>query len=601
MAFWARRGGHRGGSQARCGGRPMSRHPLRRALPFVRPYRWHFGGMVAVALGGVVAGVCIPVVTKSIIDGPIRTGDTEKLVPLAGLALLLGLIDCGLAMFRRFLMASGSSRFERDLRDALYEHLQRLHVGFHDEWQSGQMLSRAMGDISTIRRFLGFGTVFLIVCAAQFALVIALLAHLYAPLALLTAIVLAPIMLVSGRFRRRYSSVARAVQDQEGDLTTTIEESAVGIRVVKAFRQGRLLSQRFADEAEGLRQTALEGVRLRARYFMLLDIVPNLTIAIVLLAGALAVGRGALTVGGLVAFVALVIGLVWPVEALGWILAQGQEASTAAERIWEIFDDAPAIVDGPHATELVSCRGRLVLEDAGFRYGDGNWVLRHVELALEPGETVALVGATASGKSTLVSLVARLFDPVEGRVTIDGRDLRDITLASLRSHVGMAFEDPMLFSASVRENLLFGHRTSTDEEIHRALETAQAGFVLDLPWGLETRVGEQGLSLSGGQRQRLALARAILGEPRVLVLDDPLSALDVHTEALVEEALETVLRDVTALVVVHRPSTVALADRVAFIEDGTITAVGTHSELLERVPAYRSVLAQDADDEEAVA
>src|SRR4051794_2547961 len=475
MAFWARRGGHRGGSQARCGGRPMSRHPLRRALPFVRPYRWHFGGMVAVALGGVVAGVCIPVVTKSIIDGPIRTGDTEKLVPLAGLALLLGLIDCGLAMFRRFLMASGSSRFERDLRDALYEHLQRLHVGFHDEWQSGQMLSRAMGDISTIRRFLGFGTVFLIVCAAQFALVIALLAHLYAPLALLTAIVLAPIMLVSGRFRRRYSSVARAVQDQEGDLTTTIEESAVGIRVVKAFRQGRLLSQRFADEAEGLRQTALEGVRLRARYFMLLDIVPNLTIAIVLLAGALAVGRGALTVGGLVAFVALVIGLVWPVEALGWILANSQEAATAAERVWEVLDAAPAITDRPDADELETCTGRLRLEDVGFRYGpDQPWIIRHVALALRPGETVALVGSTAAGKSTLVSLVARLHDPTEGRVTLDGRDVRTLTLASLRRLVAMAFEDPMLFSASVRENLVLGHRTSTDDEINAALRTAQA-------------------------------------------------------------------------------------------------------------------------------
>src|SRR3954452_12759917 len=339
----------------------MSRHPLRRALPFVRPYRWHFGGMVAVALGGVLAGVGIPVVTKSIIDGPIRTGDTNKLLPLAGLALLLGLIDCALAVFRRFLMASGSSRFERDLRDALYEHLQRLHVGFHDEWQSGQMLSRAMGDISVIRRFLGFGTVFLIVCAAQFALVIALLAHLYAPLALLTAVAVSPVMLVSSTFRRRYTSVTRAVQDQEGDLTTTIEESAVGIRVVKAFRQGGLLSSRFGEEADGLRQTALVGVRLRARYFMLLDVVPNVTIAVVLLAGALAVGHGALTIGGLVAFVALVIGLVWPVEALVWILANSQEAATAAERVWEVLDAAPAITDRPDADELETCTGRLRL------------------------------------------------------------------------------------------------------------------------------------------------------------------------------------------------------------------------------------------------
>src|SRR3954447_8209156 len=331
----------------------MNRQPLRRVAPFVRPYVWHYTTVLVVAFAGSVAGVTIPVVIKRMIDGPIHDGQQGKLVPLALLALGLGAVDCGLALVRRFVTAAGASRFERDLRDALYEHLQRLHVGFHDEWQSGQLLSRAMGDISTIRRFLAFGTVFLFVCAAQFVIVAGLLLHLDAPLAVLTVVALLPIAFVSSRFRRRYTAVTRSVQDQQGDLTTTIEESAVGIRVVKAFRQGPLLSRRFADEADGLRQTALSGVRLRARYFMLLDLVPNLTIAVVLLAGALAVGHGSLTVGGLVAFVALVIGLVWPVEALGWILAQGQEASTAAERIWEIFDDTPAIVDGPHATELV--------------------------------------------------------------------------------------------------------------------------------------------------------------------------------------------------------------------------------------------------------
>ena len=580
----------------------VKRGPLWRTLPFVRPYTWHFVTMIGVALGGVVAGVLIPVVTGNVIDGPIRDGNERALVPLAGLALLLGLVDCILAVIRRFVMASGATRFERDLRDSLYEHLQRLHVGFHDDWQSGQMLSRAMGDISMIRRFFGFGIVFIIVCAAQYVLVTVMLLRLYVPLALFTALGVAPVMLVSGSFRRHYESVTRRVQDQQGDLTTTIEEAAVGIRVVKAFRQGPFLNRRFADEAGRLRDTALEGVQVRAFFFVLLDLVPNLMIAVVLLFGALAVGRGAMTEGGLIAFVALVIGLVWPVEALGWILANAQEASTAAERIWEVFDSTPVIADAPDAVDLVHCNGTLRFEDVGFRYGDdGPWVVRHINLELKPGETVALVGATASGKTTLVSLVPRLHDATEGRVTLDGHDVRTLRLSSLRRHVAMAFEEPMLFSASARENLLLGHRSSTDDDIRRALVVAQAEFVYDLPWGLETRIGEQGLSLSGGQRQRLALARAILGEPRVLVLDDPLSALDVHTEALVEKALERILDGVTALLVVHRPSTLALADRVAFVQDGTLVAVGTHSELMERVPAYREVLAQEADGEEAVA
>src|SRR5437879_3054711 len=321
----------------------VKRGPLWRTLPFVRPYRSYFGITIAVALGGVVAGVFIPVVTKAVVDGPIRSGNERMLVPLAGLALLLGLIDCVLAVIRRFLMASGSTGFERDLRDALYEHLQGLHVGFHDEWQSGQMLSRAMGDINMIRRFFGFGIVFIVVCAAQYVLVTVMLLRLYVPLALLVSLAVLPVMLVSGLFRRRYESVTRRVQDQQGDLTTTIEEAAVGIRVVKAFRQGPFLNRRFAEEAGGLRDTALEGVRVRAFFFMLLDLVPNVTIAVVLFFGALAVGNGALTKGGLVAFVALVIGLVWPIEALGWILANAQEASTAAERIWEVFDSTPMI------------------------------------------------------------------------------------------------------------------------------------------------------------------------------------------------------------------------------------------------------------------
>jgi ATP-binding cassette subfamily B protein len=304
-----------------------------------------------------------------------------------------------------------------------------------------------------------------------------------------------------------------------------------------------------------------------------------------------------MTIGALVAFVSLQLMLVWPIDALGWIIATGQEAMTAADRIFEVFDTPPSIVDRSGAVQVRDLSGHVRFEGVQFGYpGSDAPVLRGIDLEIHPGETLALVGATGSGKTTLTSLVPRLYDVTAGRVTLDGRDVRDIRLASLRGLVGMAFEEPTLFSMSVRENLTLGRIDATDAEIRSALAVAQADFAYELPWGLDTRVGEQGLSLSGGQRQRLALARAVLARPRVLVLDDPLSALDVHTEALVEAALARVLRGTTALLVVHRPSTVSLADRVALLADGRIVATGTHSELLDTVPAYRAVLSAAAEE-----
>jgi ATP-binding cassette subfamily B protein len=291
--------------------------------------------------------------------------------------------------------------------------------------------------------------------------------------------------------------------------------------------------------------------------------------------------------------------LIWPIESLGWIIAHAQEAKTAADRIYEVLDTKPSIMDRPGAVPVrrSAVRGHLRFEGVSFSYpGSPTPVLRGVDLELRPGETMAVVGATGSGKATLLSLVPRLQDVTGGRVVLDGHDVRDIQLASLRQVVGVAFEEPTLFSMSVWENLTLGRPDADEQEVRAALTVAQADFVHDLPWGLATRIGEQGLSLSGGQRQRLALARAVLGRPRLLVLDDPLSALDVHTEALVERALARVLRGTTALVVVHRPSTVALADRVALLDGGRITAVGTHSELLATVPAYRSILAATATE-----
>jgi ATP-binding cassette subfamily B protein len=484
---------------------------------------------------------------------------------------------------------------ETELRNDLYRHLQKLPVSFHDDWQSGQLLSRAMTDCRVIRRFFGFGIVFFAVNLVTFLVVLFLMFRLNPTLAGVTALAAVPLVWMSLRFEREYLVVSRRVQDQDGDLTTLIEEGATGIRVIKAFGRRRLVRSQFLEGAQKLYDSSMEQVRLRAKFWALIDMVPNLTLAAILFGGALAVGRGSLTLGGLVAFVSLLVMLVWPIESLGEILAMAEEATSAAERIYEVFDTEPAIADRPGAVSLDACDGLVRFEDVSFRYGD-DWILRDVDLEVRPGETLAIVGITGSGKTTLTALVPRLYDVTMGRVTLDGHDVRDLTLSSLRRHVGVAFEEPTLFSASVRENLLLGFADATDEDIEVALRTAQAEFVHDLPWGLDTRVGEQGLSLSGGQRQRLALARAIIGRPQVLVLDDPLSALDVHTESLVEEALRRVLHGVTALLVVHRPSTLALADRVAFLHDGTIAAVGTHSELMERVPAYADVLSQQAED-----
>jgi ATP-binding cassette subfamily B protein len=384
------------------------------------------------------------------------------------------------------------------------------------------------------------------------------------------------------------------VQDQQGDLATRIEESALGFRVIKAFGRREHVKAQFDDGAVKLYGTSVEKVRLASRFWTFLEVIPNLTLVIVLLLGALAVGRDAISLGTLVAFITLMLSLIWPVESLGAILAMAQEAMTSADRISEILDTKSTITSGPD--ELENPRGHLRFENVSFRFGpDSADILHDINLDLPPGTTLALVGSTGSGKTTLTALVPRLYDVTGGRITIDGHDVRDLTLTSLRSAVASAFDDPTLFSMSVRENITLGRPDATEADVQQALEIAQATFANDLPWGLDTRVGEQGMSLSGGQRQRLALARAVLAKPAVLVLDDTLSALDVHTEALVEEALRNVLSATTGIVVAHRASTVMLADQVALLQNGTITHVGTHAELLATVPAYRLLLAAEEE------
>lgn len=581
-------------------GRTMRNGALWRLRPYLRPYQRQMFLITFAALTALVAAAFIPQATKSVIDGPIADGDRRGIGILVLLVLALGLFEGFMSFLRRYVLAAVANGIENNLRNDLYAHLQRLPVAFHDQWQTGQLLSRAMADINVIRRFLGFGLVFMVVNTVTFLLVLTFLVRLHAVLALVVAVSAVPIFGVSRWFNRRYRGLSRLLQDKTGDLTTLVEEAATGIRVVKAFGRHRLMERRFEELARRVYDSNIEMAGIRGIFYASLSAVPNMTLAFVLLGGGYAVANGSLTEGGLIAFTTWLLMLVWPIEALGEIIAMGEEASTAADRIFEVLDTKPEIADRPNAYPLAAVEGRVTLEGVSFSYpGTDTEILRDVNLEVRPGETLAIVGVTGSGKTTLATLVPRLYDVTGGHVAIDGHDVRDVTLASLRRHIGVAFEDPILFSASVRENLLLGHPNATDDDIEVALSTAQADFVHHLPWGLDTRVGEQGLSLSGGQRQRLALARAIIGRPQVLVLDDPLSALDVHTEALVEEALRRVLDGVTALLVVHRPSTLALADRVALLADGTIVAVGTHSELMATNPTYRDILSQEAEEAEA--
>jgi ATP-binding cassette subfamily B protein len=579
---------------------PASVKSLWRLRSYLRPHLLTLTIMLATALAGVGVAILIPLQIKALIDGPIAHHDEGGVLPLGLTVLGLGVLEAFLVWWRRWTQSNAVLSVETAMRRDLYDRLQELPMSFHSQWQSGQLLSRATTDLSAIRRFSGFGLLFLIINITQVTVTTLVLLNMYWPLGLVVAATAAPIVWLSMRFERGYVVVSRRVQDQQGDLATLAEEGAVGIRVIKSFGRSSHVARQYDQAARTVWETSVAKVKLSARFWTFLEMIPNLAVVVVLLLGAIGVGRGQLTPGELVAFITLMLSLVWPVASLGVILAMAQEAMTAAARVLEIYDMVPDIASGTAASP--SARGHLRFERVDFTFpGSDTPVLRDVNLELLPGETVALVGATGSGKTALTSLVPRLYDVTGGRVTIDGVDVRDYPLEGLRSLVATAFEEPTLFSMSARENLTLGRSNATEDEIREAIDIAQAGFVHDLPWGLETRIGEQGMSLSGGQRQRLALARAVLAQPKVLVLDDTLSALDIHTEKLVEEALRRVLAETTGLVVAHRASTVLLADKVALLQDGTITHVGKHRELLATVPAYRELLAADSEELEEAA
>ncbi|MFB9350529.1 ABC transporter ATP-binding protein [Streptomyces heliomycini] len=620
---------------------PESRSTVRTLLrlwPFVRPVRARLFTAAFIAIVASCIGLVIPLVLKWMVDGPIADRDPAGVWLGALYLLLLGLAEALLFGLRRWLVARPLSHVEAEMRAALYRHLQRLPVAFHDRWPSGQLLSRATTDLMLLRMFLAFPLTFLLVNGVTILVGVIIMLVQDWTLGLVILVPAVPVLVTCVVFEKRYSGAARLAQDQVGDLTTVVEESVLGIRIVKGFGRHRSQARAFRELSGKLRGTELHKARLLATILGVIVTLPELAIGAALVLGAVRVADGSLSAGTLVAFLSTALALRWPVDSIGFLLAMSQEAATATERYFEVMDaepespaaagsraagttqagaaapDSPAAAGSraagaarvgaaaprsaerrihPPAGTSTSTTEGLRFENVSFRYpdapSDSPPVLDRVDLHIRPGESLALVGATGSGKTTLTALVPRLHEVTSGRITLDGTDITEMSREELRSRVAVAFEEPTLFSASVGENVLMGGGSGA-ADLERALAVAQADFAHALPRGVDTQVGEQGLSLSGGQRQRLALARAVVGRPDFLVLDDPLSALDVHTEAAVEAALRRVLADTTALIVAHRPSTVLLADRVALLSGGRITAVGTHHELLRDNPEYAHLM-----------
>ncbi len=550
-------------------------------------------GMVA-AIAAHLFALSIPQFLRDLVNSLKDNGTAETLVPAVLMVLLLGLLEGVSVLLRRWLVLTPGTFVEAGLRAKIYAKLQDLPVSFHDKWPSGQLLSRATGDLSLIRRWLSFGLVLFVANGLTIIVGLGILFTFHWILGLIFFVCSVPIWIKGFQFERNYHSVARLSQDQAGDLATSVEESVHGIRVLKAFGRGDHIAGKFAAEADTLRGTEIKKAGLIAGIWIYLILAPEFAVGLSLLAGVWLVSTEQLTVGGLVAFLATTTALRWPTESIGFLLSMTLDAKTAIQRFFEVLDTPVDIADPENPKTITEPHGRLEFKDVHFRYSDAPAdqpdLLNGVDLVLEPGESVALIGITGCGKTSLTALTTRLYDVTGGQVLLDGVDVRDLSREELRTHISMAFEDATLFSASVRDNVLLGRPDASEADLKQALEIAQAHFVYDLPEGLNTKIGEEGMSLSGGQRQRLALARAVAARPAILVLDDPLSALDVDTEALVEEALRSVLTTTSALIVAHRPSTVQLADRVALMQDGRITAVGKHSELLATNDHYRYVI-----------
>jgi ABC-type multidrug transport system fused ATPase/permease subunit len=569
---------------------PLYRDTFARLIGFLKPYRWSLAISIVLAVGSQAASIGLVLVTGSVIDRAIIPERRDELWTLIWIAVALGVAKALLMVGRRFISGWQALGVEFDMRNALYAHLVRMSFGFYDRHQTGQLMSRATVDLQAVRFFLGYGLIFFFQHILTIVGVTAVMFYLEWRLALISLAVTPLIVALAYRYSHVSHPILRDVQQKMADVATVAEENIVGVHVVKAFAQEDAEQRKFAARSEAVFDRSVEANRQRALYVPLLAFVPLIAQAAVLLVGGWMVVRNTISIGDFFRFNIFVTMLIMPLRMLGMWIGQAQRATASGERIFQVLDEPEEVADEPGAVELPSGPGRIRFEAVSFGYDPERPVLRDIDLEIEPGRTVALIGHTGAGKTTLAALVPRFYDVTAGRVTIDGHDVRAITRASLRSEVGVVAQDPFLFSASVRENIAFGVPWAEDADVERAARLAQAReFIERLPEGYDTVIGERGITLSGGQRQRIAIARALIVDPRVLILDDATASVDATTEALIRAGLREAMEGRTTLIIAHRLSTIALADELVVLDEGGIAARGTHDELLATSAVYREI------------
>jgi ATP-binding cassette subfamily B protein len=579
---------------------------LKRALPVVLAHKWVFGLSLLLSFLGLLVQVQIPDLMGRAINLAIDTRTTQLsgyVWWIVGLAVLRGVMTFG----ARLCLLRTAYDVEYDLRTIIYEHLTRMSFSFYDRVQSGQLISRANSDIRSVQMYLTFGPSIMVQCAIALVAFAEMLS-IDVPLALVAMATMPFIYWVGAHMRKVLFPVSWLIQARLADVATIVDENINGVRVVKSFAAEETQLHTLAQAADKVKWAYTEDADIRASWAPAIENLPRVGLALVLLLGGWMAMHGSTSVGTIVAFNSYVLMLQPPFRQLGMIIMMGQRASASAKRIYEVLDQEPDVIDSPDPFDLVSCRGDLRFEHVSFAYGHGTGdgertpVLTDFDLRLQPGETVALVGRTGSGKSTVARLLERFYDVDGGRILVDGHDVRDLTIASLRSHIGIVLDEPFLFSVSIRDNIAYGRPGASDEEVAAAATAAGAdGFVTALPDGYDTVVGERGYTLSGGQRQRVAIARTLLLNPPILVLDDATSAIDVNVEQQIHGALRTLMQGRSTLIVAHRLSTISLADRVVLLDGGAVVADGTHAELLASEPRYAEVLAQAEADEDLLA
>jgi len=569
---------------------PRYSQTFTRLLGFLRPYKVGLIVSIVLAVGSQAAQIGLIWVTKDVIDEAIQPHDSSKLWFFVGAILALGLIRAVLMVARRLISGRQALAVEMDIRQGLYAHLVRLSFGFYDRHQTGQLMSRATVDLQGVRFFLGYGLIFFFQNALTVVSVTIVLLIFQWKLALIALAITPVLVAVAYRYSHIAHPTLRDVQQKLADVATAAEENIVGVHVVKSFAQEPQESAKFHARSEAVFRQTLRANRQRALYVPFISWIPLLAQGAVLLVGARMVTSGELTVGGFVAFNLFLGMLVVPLRSLGMWIGQAQRATASGERIFQVMDEPEEIAERDGAAELPPGGGHVRFEDVRFEYLEGRPVLDGVRLDVPPGRTIALIGQTGSGKTTLTSLLPRFYDVTAGRVTIDGADVRDVTLPSLRHAIGVISQDPFLFSATVRENITFGAPGLPDAEVERIARLAQAHeFVAELPEGYDTVIGERGITLSGGQRQRLAIARALAVDPRILILDDATASVDATTEARIRLGLREAMKERTTLIIAHRLSTIALADEIVVLDEGRVASQGTHDELLETSQVYRDI------------